>query len=135
MRNMDDFQVQANEIYNEKFHVHPNTEKIRVLKNPKQRCKAIACLFPKNKTDEINKERARKYASDHRDDPFDYKIPPGYKLIGVKGFKNTHDGCVLHVADLIIWKPKPFWLDISPEGEIKREQHRLNQLRLQLLGS
>ena len=127
--------MQANEIYNEKFHVHPNTEKIRVLKNPKLRCKAIACLLPKNKTEEINKERARKYASDHRDDPFDYKIPPGYKLIGVKGFKNTHDGCVLHVADLIIWKPKPFWLDISPEGEIKREQHRLNQLRLQLLGS
>lgn len=59
--------------------------------------------------------RARQYASDHRDKDLDKKVPPGYKIIGVKGFKNTNDGVVLHVADFIIWKPTPGWLDITPE--------------------
>jgi len=56
----------------------------------------------------------------------DKRIPPGYKLIGVKGFKNTNEGVVLHVADFIIWKPPPGWLDISSEGQAKRDQARMS---------
>lgn len=125
MRNMEDFQVQAFKIHNENFNVSPGTESIRVLQNPKFRHKTLSCLTPgeggtKN-SEEVNKVRARLYASDHRDTMHQKQIPPGYKLIGVKGFKNTNDGVVLHVADFIIWKPSPGWLDISPEGFEKRE--------------
>lgn len=55
-------------------------------------------------------------------------MPAGYKIIGVKGFKNTYDGIVLHIADFIIWKPPVGWLDISPEGKAKREAARLDAL-------
>lgn len=78
--------------------------------------------------------RSLKYASDHKDSLIDKKIPPGYKVIGVKGFKNTYDGTVLHVADFIIWKPPTAWLDISYEGEAKREAARLKALHLHQLG-
>jgi len=62
------------------------------------------------------------------------KIPAGYKIIGVKGFKNTYDGIVLHVADFIIWKPPLGWLDISPEGKAKRETARQEALYAQRFG-
>ena len=84
--------------------------------------------------DEVGKVRAYKYASDHRDTPVDKKIPNGYKLIGVKGFKNTYNGVVLHAADFIIWKPPPGWLDISPEGIAKRESARLDALHKHQMG-
>ena len=70
------------------------------------------------------KIQAPKYASDHRDKVVDKNIPKGYKIIGVKGFRNTYDEKVIHVADFIIWKPPPFWLDISPEGLERREEAR-----------
>ena len=54
---------------------------------------------------EVDKRRAINVASDHRDVLIDKKIPPGYKLIGIKGFTDTVDGAVLHVADFIMWKP------------------------------
>ena len=60
--------------------------------------------------------RAPNYASDHRDILKTKELKKGYKIIGVKGFKNTYDGTVLHVADFIIWKPQPGWLDITKEG-------------------
>ena len=66
--------------------------------------------------EEVNKVRARKYETDHRDNLFEKKIPAGYKIIGVKGFKKTYEGNVLHISDFIIWKPPVSWLDISPEG-------------------
>ena len=84
--------------------------------------------------EEVNKVRARKYASDHRDNLLEKKIPHGYKLIGVKGFKNTHDNIVLHIADFIIWKPPPGWLDISPEGLALQEAARLEEERKKELG-
>ena len=117
MRNADDLHVQAQKINNENFNIAPGVETIRVLQNPKLRYKALSCVASLNGearlTEELNKVRARCYASDHRDNQIDIKIPPGYKIIGVKGFKNTNDGVVLHVADFIIWKPTPGWLDIS----------------------
>ena len=78
--------------------------------------------------------RAPNYASDHRDSLIDKKIPAGYKIIGVKGFKNTYDGIVLHVADFIIWKPPQGWLDISPEGQARREAARQEALHAQMYG-
>ena len=121
-------------IHNEIFNIAPNTEAVRALVNPKNRHKTLACLVSQNGNDqkvleETNKVRAPKYASDHRDTLTDKKIPAGYKLIGVKGFKNTYVGDVLHVADFIIWNPPPGWLDISPEGEAKMEAARLEALR------
>jgi len=77
---------------------------------------------------ETSKFRANKAARDHRDKNIDKKIPKGYKIIGVKGFKNTYDDSVIHVADFIIWKPPPYWLDISPEGRASREEARLAAL-------
>jgi len=88
----------------------------------------------RNATDEVNKVRSLMYASDHRDSMIDKKIPSGYKIIGVKGFRNTYDGVVLHVADFIIWKPPIGWLDISPEGEAKRERARIKALNLHNMG-
>lgn len=78
--------------------------------------------------------RAPNYASDHRDELITKQIPAGYKIIGVKGFKNTYEGIVLHVADFIIWKPTPGWLDISPEGQAKREAARQEELYAQRFG-
>ena len=51
----------------------------------------------------------------------DMKIPKGYKIIGVRGFKNTSDDMTLHIGDFIIWQPQAGWLDISPDGQAKRE--------------
>ena len=99
--------------------------------NPRIRHKTLTCIAPtgmerdQKVMDEVNKVRAPMYASDHRDSLVEKKIPTGYKVIGVKGFKNTYDGVVLHVADLIIWKPPSGWLDISPEGIARQEQARL----------
>ena len=45
------------------------------------------------------------YVSDHRDIPTDKKIPTGYKIIGVRGYKNTSDDMALHIGDFIIWQP------------------------------
>jgi len=70
--------------------------------------------------EEANKIRARKYVSDHRDAVIDKKIPKGYKIIGVRGFKGTSDDYALHIADFIIWQPQAGWLDISPDGQAKR---------------
>ena len=66
--------------------------------------------------EEINKIRAPMYVSDHRDTIVDKKIPPGFKIIGVRGFKSTSDDMALHIGDFIIWQPTPGWLDISPDG-------------------
>lgn len=55
--------------------------------------------------EEANKIRALKYVSDHRDTMTDMKIPKGYKIIGVRGFKNTSDDMTLHIGDFIIWQP------------------------------
>ena len=74
------------------------------------------------------KLRAPKISSDHRDTKIEKKIPKGYKIIGIKGFKKTYDDTVIHVADFIIWKPPLYWLDISPEGRAKCEQARLEAL-------
>ena len=46
------------------------------------------------------------YVSDHRDAVTDKKIPAGYKIIGVRGFKSTNgpsDDMALHIGDFIIW--------------------------------
>lgn len=110
-------------IKNELFNLHKDTDKIRVLQNPRTRHKTLSCLLTgidSKGNDGVNKIRAPKAASDHRDTLIDKKIPPGYKIIGVKGFKSTYDDNVLHVADFIIWKPPVGWLDISAEGMRKR---------------
>lgn len=60
-------------------------------------------------------------------------MPRGYKIIGVRCFKNNNNDNTLHFADFMIWKPKPGWLDISPQGRRAREAARmekLNQLRM-----
>ena len=109
-------------INNEIFNIVPETEKIRVHTNPRKRHKTLTSLVLSdtkehdlNNLDEVNKIRAPNYASDHRDNRLEKRIKDGYKIIGVKGFKNTYDSTVLHMADFIIWKPPPGWLDISPE--------------------
>ena len=84
---------------------------------------------------EENKVRSRKYETDHRDNLFEKKIPAGYKIIGVKGFKKTYDGNVLHIADFIIWKPPADWLDISPEGLERQEKARLEALHFARYGN
>ena len=82
----------------------------------------MTCLVPQvndkevKVLEEVNKIRAPMYVSDHRDNVIDKKIPAGYKIIGVRGFKNTSDDMVLHIADFIIWRPEPGWLDFSVEG-------------------
>jgi len=79
--------------------------------NPRKHHKTVTCLVPsfqdKNQKvpDEVNKIRAPMYVSDHRDIPTDKKIPTGYKIIGVRGYKNTSDDMALHIGDFIIWQP------------------------------
>ena len=77
--------------------------------NPRMHHKTVTCLVPTyNEKDqkileEVNKIRAPMYVSDHRDTVQDKKIPSGYKIIGVRGFKGTSDDMALHIADFIVW--------------------------------
>lgn len=107
--------------------------------NPKKRIKTLMCTWPnmskeEQQAAENDKRRAPNVTSDHRDTLIDKKIPPGYKLIGIKGFTDTSDSAVLHVADFIIWKPQTSWLDWSPQGLAKREQARLDLIRKKQMG-
>ena len=70
--------------------------------------------------------RAKKYTNDHKDTKVTLKIPRGYKIIGVRAFNQTQDDSTLHVADFLVWKPQPGWLDISPEGRRAKEKARLD---------
>ena len=108
---------------NEKFQVHPETEAIRVHFNPRLRNKRIACMVKNpatGKKEEINTIRGC-IPTNHKDSENEIEIPPGYKIIGVRGFKNTSDQHFLHICDFLIWRPQPGWLDISPEGLAKRD--------------
>ena len=125
MRHPEDYSCQS--IHNEIFNLDPETEQLRCLMNPRMHHKTVTCLVPQyNDKDqkvleEFNKIRAPMYVSDHRDTVVDKKIPKGYKIIGVRGFKSTSDDMALHIADFIIWQPKVGWLDISLDGQAKRE--------------
>ena len=132
-RHPRDFSCQS--IHNESCQVVQNVEQVRILMNPRGRHKTLACLIPQtaqpDKSDakpneEMYKVRAPNYNSDHRDSLADRKIPYGYKIIGVRGFKNTNDGAVLHIADFIIWKPRVDWLKVLAEGyaELEAISHR-----------
>ena len=95
------------------------------------RNKRLTCLARSSTTkdlEEANLIRAKKYTNDHRDSKVDLKIPRGYKVIGVRCFKNTLDDVTLHIADFMVWKPTPGWMDISPEGRLKREAAKFEQL-------
>ena len=108
-------------IHNELFHIDPETEKLGLVQNPKLRHKRLTCLIPRptekepRRMEEVGTIRAKLYASDHRDTRIEKKIPAGYKVIGVKGFRNNFEDTVLHVADFLIWKPLPGWLEVNPE--------------------
>ena len=53
------------------------------------------------------------YSRDHRDQMHYQKIPKGYKVIGIRGFKSTNGEQCLHVNDFLIWKPPPNWLSFT----------------------
>ena len=134
MRHPDDMSCQS--ITNEKFQVHPDTESIRVHFNPRLRNKRIACMV-KNQTsgkrEETNTIRSG-VPTNHKDNENEIDLPPGYKIIGVRGFKTTSDQTVLHICDFLIWKPQPGWLDISLEGLAKRDGEQLTLLNFKKHG-
>lgn len=136
MRHPDD--PNRNLIHNEIFNIDSETKQIRCLMNPRMHNKTVTCLLHINSEreqkvlEEVNKIRAPMYVSDHRDTIIDKKIPPGYKIIGVRGFKSTHDDMELHIADFIIWKPTPGWLDISLDGQAKRDAANLKHTQMKM---
>ena len=120
MRNLQD---NSGHSYNNEFFdlsINP-LDGIRATVNPRQRLKTLSWMTKDVKQDNLKMIRALKYASDHRDEIQSKRIPKGYKIIGVKGFRKTYESTVIHVCDFIIWKPPPFWLDISPEGQKAKE--------------
>ena len=75
-------------VANETFSLAPETTQIRVLYNPKLRLKRVNCVDKAGK--ELNLLIAREYNRDHRDNFLFKKIPKGYKIIGIRGFKYTN---------------------------------------------
>lgn len=138
MRHPEDYSCSS--IHNEIFNIAPETEQIRCLMNPRKHHKTVTCLVPKCQDgdrkvfEELNKIRAPMYVSDHRDKPLIKKIPAGYKIIGIRGFKGTSDDMALHIGDFLIWQPQPGWLDFSLNGQAKRDaaESERNKKRLGL---
>lgn len=119
-------------LHNEVFNIDPETTTVSTVQNPKMRLKRLTCMAP---PDDVTKDstvleektliRAKKYTNDHRDLKVKVKVPRGYKIIGVRCFKNNNQDNTLHFADFLVWKPMAGWLDISPQGRRAREAARL----------
>ena len=110
--------------------MHPDADEIRIHFNPRLRNKRISCLLrdpASGKLDEKNTIRGN-VPTNHKDGTSEVDIPKGFKIIGVRGFKSNLDQTVLHVSDFLIWEPMPGWLDISPEGQAKRDADTLLNL-------
>lgn len=98
-------------ITNETFSITPDTTSIRNLYNPKLRIKRMACV---NETGKVsNVKLALEYNRDHRDSIHFTKIPRGYKLIGIRGWRSTNGGQMLHLNDFLVWKPPLDWLSVN----------------------
>ena len=72
------------------------------------RLKRVNCIDKEGK--DLNLIMAREYNRDHKDIIHFQKIPKGYKIIGIRGFKYINGEQMLHLADFQIWKPPPDWL-------------------------
>ena len=97
-------------ITNETFNIAPDTVAIRCLYNPKLRLKRMSNI---NEQQEVkNLIMACQYNRDHRDNIHFQKIPKGYKIIGIRGYKATNNEQCLHVNDFQMWKPPPDWLSV-----------------------
>ena len=56
---------------------------------------------------------ALEYNRDHRDSIHFTKMPRGFKIIGIRGWRYTNGGQMLHLNDFLIWKPPPGWLSVK----------------------
>ena len=98
-------------IANETFTIAQETATIRNLYTPKLRLKRVACVDDAGKVAAI--KLALEYNRDHRDSIHFTKMPRGFKIIGIRGWRYTNGGQMLHLNDFLIWKPPPGWLSVK----------------------